>query len=96
MNSSPEYKKRVLLRLAKAIGHSNHVFKMIDSDVDRIDTLNQLKAVQKALDRVAEMLLMDHLDSYFAKPSSTRVDDKRVLEELWNLIRKSADCGERN
>jgi DNA-binding FrmR family transcriptional regulator len=96
MSSSQEYKKRVLLRLAKAIGHSNHVFKMIDSDVDRIDTLNQLKAVQKALDQVAEMLLMDHLDSCFAKSSSARADDKRVLEELWNLIRRSAEYGERN
>lgn len=51
------------LRLAKAIGHLNAVYRMVDQEKYCIDVLNQLKAVQAALDKTSEAILRQHLET---------------------------------
>ena len=50
-------------RLAKAIGHLNGVYRMVDEQKYCVDVLNQIKAVQAALDRVSESMLRQHLET---------------------------------
>ena len=86
--------KRVLaVRLARAIGHLNAVQRMVADEKYCIDVLNQLKAVQSALDKTAQLMLKQHLNTCVVE--AIKADDsERVMEELWQLLRKGSDSGE--
>lgn len=58
---SPEEKKRQLNRLAKAVGHLNHVKTMIEDDADCADVLVQLSAVEAALRSLGKEIINEHL-----------------------------------
>lgn len=49
--------------------------------------LNQLKAVQAALDKTAEIMLRDHLNTCVVEAVQHN-DSQRVMEELWQLLRR--------
>lgn len=93
MALNDESKERIKTRLAKAIGHLNHVHKMVDEKRYCIDILNQLKAVQSALDRTAEIMLKQHLNTCVVEAVQND-DADRVMEELWQLLRKSSEDDE--
>jgi DNA-binding FrmR family transcriptional regulator len=83
-----EIKRLLVLRLAKATGHLTTVKKMVEDEKNCIDVLNQLKAVQSALDKAAALMLKQHLDSCVL--DAVKADDSaRVMNELWQLLRKS-------
>jgi DNA-binding FrmR family transcriptional regulator len=83
-------KKIITARLSKAIGHLSAVQKMVDDEKYCIDILNQLKAVQSALDRTAQLLLKQHLNTCVV--DAVKADDsERVMEELWQLLRRGSD-----
>jgi DNA-binding FrmR family transcriptional regulator len=87
MPLSGQFKTKVKGRLAKAIGHLNAVYRMVEDEKYCIDVLNQLKAVQVALDRAAELMLKQHLETCVVE--AVKADDSaRVMEELWQLLRK--------
>lgn len=86
-------KEVIKRRLAKALGHLNHVYKMADEDRYCIDILNQLKAVQSALDRAAEIMLKQHLNTCVVE-AIQNYDADRVMEELWQLLRKGSIADE--
>lgn len=85
-----ESEKRLKLRLSKAIGHLNHVYKMVDDRRYCVDILHQLKAVQSALDKTAEIMLKQHLNTCVVDAVQNN-DADRVMEELWQLLRKSSE-----
>lgn len=88
-----ETKRLLTIRLSKAIGHLNAVQKMVADEKYCIDVLNQLKAVQSALDRTAQLMLKQHLDTCVVE--AVKADDsERVMEELWQLLRKSSEIDE--
>lgn len=58
---SPEEKKRQLNRLARVIGHLNHVKKMIENDEDCSDVLMQLSASKSALNGLGKEIMNEHL-----------------------------------
>lgn len=58
---SPEVKKKELNRLAKAIGHLNHVKGMIENDEDCADVLIQLSAVEAALHNLGKQIINEHI-----------------------------------
>jgi len=90
MAITSENKQRLKSRLAKAIGHLNAVHKMVDDERYCIDVLTQLKAVQSALDKTAQLMLHQHLNTCVVE--AVKADDsKRVMDELWQLLRKSSD-----
>lgn len=73
-------------RLARALGHLNAVYKMVDDEKYCIDVLNQLKAVQSALDKTAQLMLKQHLETCVVE--AVKADDSaRVMDELWQLLR---------
>jgi len=85
-----EIKNRLKMRLAKAVGHLNAVYKMVDDEKYCIDVLTQLKAVQSALDKTAQLMLKQHLNTCVVE--AVKADDSaRVMDELWQLLRKGSD-----
>ena len=56
MPITDDSKEKLKARLAKAIGHLNAVYRMVDEKKYCIDVLHQLKAVQSALDKTAEVV----------------------------------------
>jgi CsoR family transcriptional regulator, copper-sensing transcriptional repressor len=76
-------------RLARALGHLNAVYKMVDDEKYCIDVLNQLKAVQSALDKTAQLMLKQHLDTCVVEAIKAN-DSARVMDEIWQLLRKNS------
>jgi DNA-binding FrmR family transcriptional regulator len=76
-------------RLARALGHLNAVYKMVDDEKYCIDVLNQLKAVQAALDKTAQLMLKQHLETCVVEAVKAN-DSARVMDEIWQLLRKNA------
>lgn len=58
---SPEEKKKQLNRLAKAIGHLQHVKGMIEDDQDCAEVLVQLSAVNSALRNLGKEIINEHM-----------------------------------
>jgi DNA-binding FrmR family transcriptional regulator len=85
-----ETKHRLKGRLARAIGHLNAVYKMVDDEKYCIDVLHQLKAVQSALDKTAQLMLKQHLDTCVVQAIKAH-DSERVMDELWQILRKGSD-----
>jgi len=81
-------KERLKSRLAKALGHLNHVYRMVDEKKYCIDVLHQLKAVQAALDKTAEAILRQHLETCVVD-AVQRQDSQRVIEELMQVFRQA-------
>jgi CsoR family transcriptional regulator, copper-sensing transcriptional repressor len=88
-----EAKRALTLRLAKAIGHLVAVQRMVEEEKYCMDVLNQLKAVQSALDRTAQVMLKQHLDTCVVEAVKAN-DSARVMDELWQLLRKGSEGGE--
>jgi len=81
-------KEKLKARLGKAIGHLNHVYRMVDEKKYCIDVLNQLKAVQAALDKTAEVILRQHLETCVVE-AVQRQESERVIEELMQVFRQA-------
>ncbi|RTL35307.1 MAG: transcriptional regulator [Candidatus Melainabacteria bacterium] len=89
MAATGEQKRILVNRLSKAVGHLNAVQRMVEQEAYCVDVLNQLKAVQSALDRTAHLMLKNHLDTCVVE--AVKADDsKRVMEELWHLLKSGS------
>ncbi len=58
---SPAEKKKQLNRIAKAIGHLQHVKVMMENDEDCADVLMQLSAVNAALRGLGKEIINEHM-----------------------------------
>ena len=81
--------KEVLLRRMRTIaGHLKAVERMIDEDKYCIDIIHQTQAIKKALDRVEEEILGNHLNSCVT--TALRGDNpderERVIGELLEVF----------
>lgn len=85
-----ESKEKLKTRLAKAMGHLNAVYKMVDDKKYCIDVLHQLKAVQSALDKTAEEILKQHLETCVVEAVRNQ-DEARVIDELLKVFRKAPE-----
>jgi DNA-binding FrmR family transcriptional regulator len=81
-------KEKLKSRLAKAIGHLNAVHRMVDEQKYCIDVLNQLKAVQAALNKTSEVILRQHLETCVVE-AVNKQDSQRVIEELMHVFRQA-------
>ena len=90
MAITEDNKEALKNRLAKAIGHLNSVYRMVDEKKYCIDVLNQLKAVQAALDKTAEVMLKQHLETCVVEAVQNQ-DAGRVIEELMIVFRKAPE-----
>lgn len=80
--------KVVIQRLASATGHMEGIERMMRSDVYCIDIINQLRAVQAALDKISLMLLDNHLRTCVSTAvlGDDRHERVRVLAEILPYI----------
>jgi DNA-binding FrmR family transcriptional regulator len=86
MAITDDSKEKLKARLSKAIGHLNAVYRMVDEKKYCIDVLNQLKAVQAALDKTSEVILRQHLETCVVEAVQTQ-NASRVVEELMQVFR---------
>ena len=90
MSITDDNKEKLKARLARAIGHLSTVHRMVDEKKYCIDVLHQLKAVQSALDKTAEVMLKQHLETCVVEAIRNQ-DSERVIEELMQVFRKLPD-----
>ena len=81
---SPEYIKRVSNRLARAIGHLEHVKLMVEEGRDCSEVLVQLAAVRSALTNTGKVILINHMDHCIV--DAVEHHDKKAIEDLTAAI----------
>lgn len=81
-------KTSVVRRLKSIEGHVRGIVRMAEEDAYCIDVLQQIRAVQAALDKTAHIILEDHLNHCVV--SAVQGDDpserKRVLDEILDVF----------
>lgn len=73
-------------RLNRAIGQLNGVKAMVDDNRYCGDVLTQLLAAEKAVHRVAEMLLQEHMQTCVTE--ELKAGNTEVVSEVMELIRR--------
>lgn len=74
-------------RLAIARGHLEGILKMLeDPHIYCVDVLRQIKAVQGALDKAAEVTLRGHLEAHVSTAHG-RGDTRALVEELMEVLK---------
>ncbi|MFN2223534.1 MAG: metal-sensitive transcriptional regulator [Chloroflexota bacterium] len=85
-------KKAVGRRLASAAGHIKGIERMVNEDAYCIDVIQQIQAVQAALNKVSSIILDGHLHSCVT--TAVRGDDpaerERVLKEVTSVFEMSS------
>lgn len=83
---SPEEKKKQLNRLAKSIGHLQHVKVMIENDEDCADVLVQISAVESALHNLGKEIINEHMTHCITH--AIEDGDTKAVEEFQKAIKK--------
>ena len=92
MRMTTEDRSATLRRLKNVEGHVRGIARMIEDDAYCIDVLMQIRAVQAALDRVAEHTLRDHLDHCVVEAvrGDSPDDRERVLSEILTVFTRTS------
>ncbi|MDQ7028729.1 MAG: metal-sensitive transcriptional regulator [Ardenticatenia bacterium] len=84
-------KSEILARLRSIEGHVRGVARMVENDAYCIDIIQQTQAIKRAIDRVNQLILSDHLQTCVT--TAIRGDDpierERVLSELLDVFEAS-------
>lgn len=80
-------KNDVTLRLKRANGHLNAVIKMVENQEYCINVINQLKAVQSALEKASQVVLKNHLETCVTDAIKDG-DAERVINELLEIYKR--------
>ena len=83
---SPEEKKKQLNRIARAIGHLQHVKGMIEKDEDCAEVLMQLSAVNSALKSLGKEIINEHMTHCIAHAIAD--GDLELVEEFQKAVQK--------
>jgi len=75
-----ENQKAVINRLARAIGHLEHVKRMVEEGVDCSEVLIQLSAVRSALNNTGKIILEDHIKHCIV--DAVESNDMDAIEDL--------------
>ncbi len=81
-----EHKKDVLNRLKSIAGHVNGITRMVEEDQYCIDVINQISAVQAALNKISLLVLDDHM--HHCVTSAIRSDNADERERVLGEIRE--------
>ena len=90
----PEARDDVLRRLRTIQGHVSGLARMVEQEDYCIDVINQVVAVQRSLDRVAQRVLESHLQTCVRQALCGDHDDEardRVIGELLAVYQKAAN-----
>jgi DNA-binding FrmR family transcriptional regulator len=85
-------KTAVTRRLASAAGHIKGIERMVDEEAYCIDVIQQVHAVQAALNKISAMVLDSHLNSCVitAIQGEDRAERERVLQEVSSVFAMSS------
>jgi len=85
-------KQTVNRRLASAAGHIKGIERMVNDDTYCIDVIQQLQAVQAALNKVSTIILDSHLRSCVttAIQGDDPAERERVLHEVTSVFEVSS------
>ena len=78
--------RAVINRLARAIGHLEHVKKMVEEGRDCSEVLVQIAAVRAAINNVGKVILQDHIQHCLVE--AVERDDEQALDDLCQAIDK--------
>jgi len=83
-----DHKREILNRLKSAEGHVRGIERMVDEDAYCIDVINQILAVQRALDKVNSMILEHHLQTCVttAIRGDNPAERERVIAEIMDVF----------
>ncbi len=88
-------KQTVTRRLASAAGHLKGIERMVNDDAYCIEVIQQIQAVQAALNKVSTLILDNHLHTCVT--SAIRGDDpqerERMLQEITSVFEVTAKKG---
>ena len=76
----------VINRLARAIGHLEHVKRMVEDGRDCSEVLVQIAAVRAAINNVGKVILQDHIQHCLVE--AVEHDDEQALDDLCQAIDK--------
>lgn len=76
--------KAVINRLARAIGHLEHVKRMVEDGRDCSEVLVQIAAVRSAINNVGKIILQDHIQHCIVE--AVERDDEKALDDLCQAI----------
>lgn len=84
MQETSKVQQDVLRRLKTASGHLNGVMRMVEEDQYCIDVINQIDAVQAALNKISLLVLDNHLHSCVieAVRGEDLAEREKVLDEI--------------
>lgn len=80
-------KNDVTLRLKRANGHLLAVMKMVDNQEYCINVINQLKAVQSALEKTSQVILKNHHETCVTEAIQSGNSEK-VINELMEVYKR--------
>jgi DNA-binding FrmR family transcriptional regulator len=87
-----EYKSGIINRLKSIEGHVRGVQRMVDEEAYCVDIINQVLAVQRALEKVNGLILERHLETCVT--TAIRGDDptqrERVIGEIMSVFEATA------
>lgn len=83
---SEEEKKALMNRLARMEGQLRGIRNMVDGDAYCVDIINQVKAVQSAMNSFNKELLASHIRTCVA--DGVRGGDDEKIEELVDTVQK--------
>ena len=78
-------KADVLIRLKTVRGMSDGIIKMVDEDVYCMQVLKQISAARASLDRVARIMLENHVATCFVRQVKTGEGSEAVAELMETL-----------
>jgi len=83
-----EHKREILNRLKSAEGHLRGIERMVDENAYCIEVINQILAVQRALDKVNSMILERHLQTCVttAIRGDNAAERERVIAEIMDVF----------
>jgi hypothetical protein NreA len=78
----------IVKRLRRAQGHLGTVIAMVEAGRDVPDVVQQLQAVEKALEKVKELLIFDHIEHHlFDYAEVATPEARRMIEGLKALTK---------
>ena len=82
----PAVRRKQVNRAARAIGHMEHIKKMIENDEDCAEVLVQISAVKAALNNLGKEIISEHMAHCIIH--AIEDGDTQAVEEFQEAIRK--------
>ena len=79
----------IVKRLRRANGHLEHIIDMFADDRSCLELVQQLQAVEKAIDNAKKALIHDHIDHCLTESLGARLNQrsKKMIDEFRDITK---------